>query len=51
MSESKLRTLPLPCKRDGRNVLYDRADLDAYADHLPYDGAQEDGEEWSAVFD
>lgn len=38
MSVSKLHTLDLPCKRDGGNVLYDRADLDAYADSLPYEG-------------
>lgn len=43
VSPSKLRTLDLPCKRDGGNVLYDRADLDAWADTLPYD-ASENGE-------
>ena len=38
MSPSKFRTLSLVPKTDGGNVLYDRADLDAYADSLPYDG-------------
>ncbi|GGF44025.1 hypothetical protein SAMN05216376_105223 [Mameliella alba] len=38
VSLSKLRQLDLPCKRDGGNVLYDRRDLDAWADGLPYDG-------------
>lgn len=38
VSPSKLRGLDLPCKVDGGNKLYDRADLDAYADALPYDG-------------
>lgn len=41
VSPSKLRSLDLPCKRDGGNVLFDRADLDAYADRLPYDGEGE----------
>lgn len=49
MSESKLRALPLPCKRDGGNVLYDRLDLDAYADGIPYDGKTGD-EEWEIAF-
>ncbi|MGR3495386.1 DNA-binding protein [Citreimonas sp.] len=43
VSPSKLRTLDLPCKRDGGNVLYDRLDLDAYADALPYEGQAQDG--------
>ncbi len=38
MSPSKLAGLPIPKKRDGGRVLYDRRDLDDYADHLPYDG-------------
>lgn len=50
VSESKLRTLSLPCKRDGVNVLYDRADLDHYADQLPYDGKRED-DSWKGAFD
>lgn len=42
ISASKLRTLPISAKRDGGNILYDRLDLDAYADSLPYDGAGEE---------
>jgi hypothetical protein len=41
ISETKLRGLGLPCKEDGGNVLYDRNDLDAYADRLPYRGIPE----------
>ncbi len=54
LSPSKLRTLDLPCKRDGGNVLYDRTDLDAYADQLPYDGkdlVKKGGDEWESLFD
>lgn len=36
MSPSKLRVLQIPRKIDGGNVLYERADLDAYADKLAY---------------
>lgn len=45
VSPSKLRSLELPCKRDGGNVLYDRADLDEWADRLPYDGLSDGGDE------
>jgi hypothetical protein len=39
ISESLLRTLPLTPRRMGeRVVVYDRHDLDAYADALPYGG-------------
>jgi len=41
VSPSKLRGLGLPCKRQGGNVFYDRHDLDAWADALPYDGQGE----------
>lgn len=44
LSESKLRGLDLPCKEDGGNVLYDRLDLDDYADRLPY--AKEEPSGW-----
>ncbi|WP_068115285.1 helix-turn-helix transcriptional regulator [Tropicimonas marinistellae] len=44
MSESKLLTLPIPRKVDGRNRLYDRYDLDAYADSLPTEGETEGNE-------
>lgn len=43
ISESKLRGLKLPSKPVGGNVLYDRADLDAWADALPYDRIGETG--------
>lgn len=51
ISESKLRGLSLPCKRDGGNVLYDRMDLDAWADRLPYEAAQREAEAWREAFD
>ncbi|CUH66857.1 hypothetical protein TG4357_02680 [Thalassovita gelatinovora] len=37
VSQSTLRTLPIPRKERGGNRLYDRFDLDAYADGLPYE--------------
>lgn len=37
VSESTLRDLQLPRRKLGAKRLYDKADLDAYADHLPYD--------------
>lgn len=36
-SPSKFRTLGLPAKRHGGNVLYDRNDLDQFAEALPYE--------------
>ena len=36
VSESTLRTLSIPRKALGCKRLYERADLDAYADSLPY---------------
>lgn len=38
VSETTLRGLDLPRKMLGAKRLYERADLDAYADSLPYDG-------------
>lgn len=38
ISPSKLRTLPLPRKLADGKRLYERADLDEYADSLPYEG-------------
>ncbi|MBN9674610.1 helix-turn-helix domain-containing protein [Salipiger bermudensis] len=38
VSPSKLRDLPIPRRQLGGKRVYDRADLDAYADSLPYDG-------------
>lgn len=37
VSPSKLLTLPIPRRALGAKRLYDRRDLDAYADTLPYD--------------
>ncbi|MGZ9812312.1 helix-turn-helix domain-containing protein [Pseudoroseicyclus sp. H15] len=37
VSESTLRTLSIPRKELGAKRLYERADLDAYADALPYE--------------
>lgn len=53
MSVTKLKSKGLPARRDGGNVLYDRLDLDDYADNLPYDGnKQAEGvEEWQKAFD
>ncbi len=50
VSASKLRGLPVHCKIDGRNKLYDIRDLDAYADRLSYEEKQEGGE-WQRAFD
>lgn len=38
ISESKLRTLGLPRKQLDGKRLYERSDLDDYADRLPYEG-------------
>lgn len=38
VSESTLRSLNLRRKTLGAKRLYDRADLDEYADSLPYEG-------------
>lgn len=46
ISETKLRSLSLPQRRHGGNVLYDIRDLDDYADAIPYeaqDRVQENG--------
>lgn len=51
VSASKLRELDLPCRVDGGNKLYDRADLDAYADALPYAETKRKEEEWREAFD
>lgn len=36
VSPSKLRNLGIPAKQDGGNVLYERGDLDEYADRIAY---------------
>ena len=41
VSESTLRTLSLPRRQLGAKRVYDKADLDAFADTLPYDGQEE----------
>lgn len=41
VSVSMLRTLPIPRRVLGAKRLYDRRDLDAYADELPYEGESE----------
>ncbi len=44
ISVSKLYTLGLPRKMDGRNRLFEIRDLDRYIDALPYeDGSTTDG--------
>lgn len=37
VSASTLRSLPIPRKESGSKRLYDRRDLDAFADDLPYE--------------
>lgn len=49
VSTTKFRNLNLPCKDDGGNVFYDRADLDAWADGLPY--RNDEGEKVENPFD
>lgn len=39
MSPSTFRKIDLPSKRFGALRLYERADLDAFADSVPYEGA------------
>lgn len=38
VSESTLRNLHIPRRELGSKRVYDKADLDAYADNLPYEG-------------
>ncbi|WP_335752787.1 DNA-binding protein [Sulfitobacter sp.] len=42
VSESTLRTTSIPRKPMGSKRVYDRYDLDAYADSLPYEGKSEE---------
>lgn len=44
VSASKFHTLDLPRKVFGGNIVYDRADLDAFADRLAYDETAESDE-------
>ena len=41
VSESFLRTLPIPRRVIRSRRLFDKADLDAYADSLPYEGGED----------
>jgi hypothetical protein len=50
VSESKLRGLGLPRKELGGKRVYDRVDLDAYADRLPYEGVQSEVDECDKLF-
>lgn len=45
ISPSKLRELGLPRRKLGRKRLYDRRDLEAYIDSLPYEGEEQEGDE------
>ena len=50
MGETKLRTLNIPRKvMDGKRV-YERADLDAYADGLTYEGEAPSCNDADAIF-
>lgn len=44
VSESMLRTLEIMRRKIGGKRVYDKADLDAYADSLPYEGEMGDSE-------
>jgi hypothetical protein len=53
MSESTLRGLPIPRRQVGALRLYDRADLDAWADAQPYEldhGDREEANPCDAIF-
>jgi hypothetical protein len=43
VSPSTLRKLDIPRKESGARKLFDRIDLDAWADSLPYEGGNNDG--------
>ena len=45
VSVSTLRSLNIPRRKLGSKRLYDRRDLDAYANDLPYDGQDEEHDE------
>lgn len=51
ISPSRLATLDIPHKQDGRCRLYERADLDDYADGIPYaDASKEEADTCDALF-
>ncbi len=43
VSTTKFRTLNITSRRMGGNVLWDRSDLDQYADNLPYEEINDQG--------
>lgn len=43
VSPTKFRTLNITSRRMGGNVLWDRIDLDQYADNLPYEEINDQG--------
>lgn len=46
VSETMLRQLPIPRRAIGAKRVYDKRDLDAYADSLPYDGIEDANGGW-----
>ena len=50
ISEGTLRQLGLPRRLLGARRLYDIADLDAFADSLPTEGASREEDECDAIF-
>lgn len=44
VSESTLRNLGLPRRELGSKRLYDKVDLDAFADNLPYEAGSSGGD-------
>ncbi len=49
IGETKLRELGISRRKLGRRRLYDRRDLEAYVESLPYEGEEtqiDKGEEW-----
>ena len=51
VSESMLRGLSLPRRELGGKRVYDKHDLDAYADNLPYEGGNDGENLCDGVFD
>lgn len=51
VSEATLRNLGLPRRELRGKRVYDRTDLDAYADHLPYERNDQETEGWEKAFD
>lgn len=43
LSQTTLRTLDIPRKQKGGRYFYDRMDLDAWANDLPYEGDEANG--------